>query len=110
MANHIELFPGSITGLERMTDRDYKAMENEKGELLRIDARNITPRKSAVKHPRTYDDARESLTELARKAGADALVQVTYVPTIELGFTNKPMTVAAFGYAVEKLDMSGLIR
>lgn len=77
---HIELFPGSISDLERMTGKYYKAIKKD-GKLVTI-----------VGFGSDIDDIDNDLKNDAEEVNANALVHVTYFSDI------------AFGYAVKETD------
>ena len=76
-------------------------MLDDDGEPIKVSALNIDPN-YYVTYPKTYEGVNTSLEQIARRIGADALVNVTYVPPLpETRFRSKPLTMPAFGYAVK---------
>jgi len=72
---HIEVFPGSISDLERMTGKSYKPIIKNDGVLLKADA--FSPKRSP-----TLMDMIQGLRESAKKdPRVDALVHVLYLQT-----------------------------
>ena len=85
---HIEVFPGSISDLERMTGKDYKPIIKNDGVPLKVDA--ISPKGDA-----TLMEMIQGLRESAkRNEKIDALVHVSYLRTSS--------GIYARGYAVQE--------
>jgi len=92
---HIEVFPGSISDLERMTGKSYKPIIKNDGVLLKADA--FSPKRSP-----TLMDMIEGLRESARKdPRVDALVHVLYLQTSS--------GVYARGYGVQEDNSTGVV-
>src|SRR3989344_4536775 len=90
---HIEVFPGSISDLERMTGKSYKPIIKNDGGLLKADA--FSPKRSP-----TLMDMIQGLRESAKKdPRVDALVHVLYLQT--------GSGVYARGYGVQEVLSSG---
>lgn len=100
---HIELFPGSIRDLERLTGKLYRSMKDENDNPIKIDLKSRRFGEHFYDRtvpPSSRNVADQMLTEEAEKLGADALVHVTYPREGHSTFVRIP----AFGYAAKLQD------
>ncbi|GEM_PF-4682344 len=103
---HIELFPGSISDLERMTGKEYEAIEARhwSDRPLNRPAKIETWGRfegggKYIVHGQGLDGARDALIRQARQIGADAIVHTVYITQVDTGTSN----ISAFGYAVKEV-------
>jgi len=95
----MELYEGSKVNLEDMTGNVYDAMKNDDDDLLRVEV-SIYDTGIAL-----FQNIRQELKKEAEKVGADALVNVTYLPGPTQGVSCGPCRreMYASGYAVKKI-------
>jgi len=111
MEKEIELFPGSKTELETMTNKYYEAMKRPDGSLLLV---TVPERENSFRGPpsspllpTTIEHAQRLLRAEAAKVGADALVHCTYPTQLFPALTPVGIIyseIPAFGYAVKQLS------
>lgn len=77
---HIEIFPGSISDLERMTGETFESVKGEDGRLLKFSSKEcLIPSLRGIN---------TILREVAKDKGYDAFVHVTYIPVASVNATE----------------------
>jgi len=96
---HIELFPGSKSGLEDLTGNTYEKITDKNGNLLVLSVEKTGVTFSSVKM-----NVDAELAKKALEAGADAIIHLTYVNGIDrTSATWTETALHGFGYAVKKV-------